>query len=54
LVRTTPSIGATTAEPVKFAADWLMGMPLFSTIEYFSRALEYSCLASRNSVSALR
>jgi hypothetical protein len=38
LVRTTPSIGATMLEPWNLSADWPMGMPLFSTIAYCSRA----------------
>jgi hypothetical protein len=46
-VSTTPSIGATTLDPLKFAADWLMGMPLFSTSVYFSRSRSKFWRASR-------
>ena len=54
LVRTTPSIGATMLEPLKFAADRPMGMPLFSTRLYFSCAFSNSCLAAMNSASLSR
>src|ERR1051325_722254 len=53
-VRTTPLIGATTLEPWKFCTDWLMGMPLFSTSAYFSRAFSYSWRACMYSASVSR
>jgi len=53
-VSTSPSIGATMFEPWNWSGRWLMGMPLFSTMPYFSCAFSRSCFAARYSVSLSR